>query len=253
MDGSPGPIVSSPDGSTWNLTVDNAGAVSSARLTDPIPVPTITLQPLDATAVTGTSVSLTAESNEPADPTPASQWEESTDSGATWHNVGSATVSHSARLTLGIVFGYFYPTRYHVDSSMDGYQYRVTFTNLVGSTTSNVATLTVVPVPGITLPTFSKPVLSQPSPNGPNYVLVTWEETGGSGGFDRQKADGAETVGPYGASVSPDSFPLPTHWDGSSWSLTGEGLPSGVKCRAVNTATGETGAWSEASDPWPPG
>jgi hypothetical protein len=107
-----------------------SGTVTSnaATLTVQIP-PLITTQPTSTSVVVGTTASFTASAAGSAPLTV--QWQVSTDGGASWSDLSSAT-SNTYSFTAA--------------QSQSGYQYHVVFTNPVGMVTSNVATLTVGPV-----------------------------------------------------------------------------------------------------------
>jgi len=69
-------------------------------------------------------------------PTPAVQWQVSTDGGGTFNNVSGATSTTLSFTTA---------------SSQNGYRYRAVFTNSVGSATTTAATLIVNPPPSGTI------------------------------------------------------------------------------------------------------
>jgi hypothetical protein len=85
----------------------------------------ITLNPVDQEVHVGSTVTFTAVAV--ANPTPTIRWQVSKDGGKTWTNIaGSGT-------TLKFV----------VKAGQNGYKYRATFTNALGSVTSDITTLTV--------------------------------------------------------------------------------------------------------------
>ncbi|WP_108825970.1 immunoglobulin domain-containing protein [Ereboglobus luteus] len=100
--------------------------------------PEITVQPANATANAGQSVTLTATAA--GTPAPWFKWQSSVN-GATWTDVPAAS---AATLTLTTA------------ASMDGMQYRFVATNVRGSATSDVAALTVNHAPVITKPPASQ-------------------------------------------------------------------------------------------------
>ena len=91
------------------------------------PYPYITTQPQSSTNCNGSSVTFTAAVTTAA-PTPTAQWAVSTDSGATWSDIGGET-ANSYNFTAA-----------HADNSK---KYHVVYTNPYFSTTSSVVTLTV--------------------------------------------------------------------------------------------------------------
>jgi Sortilin, neurotensin receptor 3, len=93
--------------------------------------PTISTQPVNQNACVGSNATFTVAA------TGASyQWQVSIDGGATWNNIPTAT---AATLTLPLV-----------TAPLNNTQYRCIATNTCGSTTSNVAILTVSPATAIT-------------------------------------------------------------------------------------------------------
>ncbi|MGV8876666.1 MAG: RCC1 domain-containing protein [Rhodoglobus sp.] len=86
--------------------------------------PAMRVQPLTQTVTTGTQVVLTSTSI--GDEIPTVQWQMSTDKGATWSAISQAT-----------------NTTYAMTPTASGNMYRATFTNPLGSVTSDAATVTV--------------------------------------------------------------------------------------------------------------
>lgn len=103
-------------------------ATASTVLTSTI-VPSISTQPTDQTTSAGLAVTFTAAAS--GSPTPAVQWQVSTDGGSTWNDVSGGT-SPSLTITTPL-------------ESMSGYKYKARFSNSVGFVTTNVVTLTVTP------------------------------------------------------------------------------------------------------------
>jgi hypothetical protein len=89
--------------------------------------PGVTLNPVNQTVAAGSSVTFTAAAT--GNPTPTVQWQVSTDGGQTWTDITGAT---STSYTLSTT-----------TASENGYEYRAVFTNIIGSVTTSVATLTV--------------------------------------------------------------------------------------------------------------
>lgn len=99
---------------------------NTSTTSNPI-APTILSQPQDKTVLASdTNITFSAS---PSGTSPTAQWQQSTDQGATWSNVSGAT---SSTLTLATV-----------NNTMDGYKYRVIFTNAQGTITSTSARLGV--------------------------------------------------------------------------------------------------------------
>jgi hypothetical protein len=121
-----------------------AAATAPARLTVEI-APTVTVQPISTSVNQGETAIFSAAAN--GIPAPTVQWEASSDGGGTWSELQGAT---SNTLTL--------PSVTLADS---GHMYRARFTNLVGSTASSPATLTVVaPAPGGSAGAHAPPIAS---------------------------------------------------------------------------------------------
>jgi len=102
-------------------------AISSVATLTVEAKPTITLQPSSVTILTGASASFKAAAT--GLPTPTVQWEVSSNEGASWSAVAGATAT-----TLNIS---------NAQLSQNGYEYRAAFTNVVGTTYTSAATLTV--------------------------------------------------------------------------------------------------------------
>ncbi len=96
--------------------------------------PTVTTNPSNQTVTAGSTATFTAAAN--GNPTPTVQWQVSTDGGKTWTALSGAT---SNTLTLNNVL-----------FSQNGDEYRAVFSNTVGSSFSNAATLTVQTPPAVT-------------------------------------------------------------------------------------------------------
>jgi len=115
--------------------------------------PLIVTQPVSQTVEDGATVSFTALAN--GDPTPAVQWEISDDGGASWNDVAGGT-----QTTLAFT----------ASSILTGDEFRAAFTNALGSTLSDVATLTV------SGSVSSAPVITQQpeDQNGPTGQTVSF-------------------------------------------------------------------------------
>lgn len=109
--------------------------------------PTISSNPNSLAVMAGQTATFTASAS--GSPTPAVQWQVSTDDGKTFHDMSGAT---SLTLTLN-----------NVQTSMSGYEYQAVFTNSAGSVPTSAATLTVNPVP----PPPPPPPHAPPAPPAP--------------------------------------------------------------------------------------
>lgn len=123
------------DGNEYRAVWTNAaGSATSAPATLTVQTaPTVTGDPADATVDAGGTASFTAAAS--GNPTPTVRWQVSTDSGANWSDVNGATST-----TYSFAAG----------AGDDGSEYRAVFTNVVGSTPSAAATLTVDTAPTVT-------------------------------------------------------------------------------------------------------
>jgi hypothetical protein len=88
--------------------------------------PLIQTQPQNTTVVLGAEASFSAAAA--GDPTPTVQWQLSTDDGTTWSNLTGAT---QTTLTFATT------------ATMNGYEYRAVFTNVLGATDTTAARLTI--------------------------------------------------------------------------------------------------------------
>lgn len=89
--------------------------------------PQITTQPSSQSVSAPNSATFTVVAT--GSPSPTYQWQVRASSGASWSNIGGATLSSFSTGTT--------------NADMNGYQYHCIATNSTGSTTSNAATLTV--------------------------------------------------------------------------------------------------------------
>ncbi len=139
----------------------------------PAVAPAITGQPSSETIASGSTATFSAAAS--GNPTPAVQWQVSSNNRASWSVVAGAT-SPSYSFTAS--------------SSESGFQYRAVFTNSVSSATTDAATLTVslasttnvnipqaAPFTGSTTTTDSSSFTQQLQPIGQNGVSVTYVTT----------------------------------------------------------------------------
>lgn len=103
---------------TFSVLLSNCGPTGNP--------PVITSQPSSTTATAGNVVSFTVAAN--GSPEPSVQWQFSADGGTTFNDIEGET-----NLTLRLI----------ATGSQNSYQYRAVLTNLVGTATSDPATLTV--------------------------------------------------------------------------------------------------------------
>jgi hypothetical protein len=186
-------------------------ATSPATLTISA-APAITANPVSQSVVAGTTVNFTAAATSAT----STQWQSSTNGGSTWTNITGATSA-----TYSVV----------ASATMSGYQYRVLFTNAVGSATTTAATLTVGTPITITSNPQSASVASGTS------VTFTTSATGSP----------APTVQ---WQLSTDNAATYTNIVGAtttSYTLTVTTAMSGYKYRAVFTSPFGTAATSPAT------
>jgi len=96
--------------------------------------PVFVLQPASQTVSAGNNATFTTVIN--GNPTPAYQWQYSSNGGSTWTNSLSGTTGIASFTSV------------NVSASSNGRQYRCIATSSSGTTTSNIATLTVGNLPG---------------------------------------------------------------------------------------------------------
>ena len=129
-----GDTVTASDGTTFVISYQGDGG-RAVVLTQAVPTqPAITVQPANQTATAGQEATFTATAS--GVPTPAVQWEVSTDGGTTFGNVPGAT---STTLTIT------------TSASQNNNQYRAVFTNQAGQAITQAATLSVNGPPQVTL------------------------------------------------------------------------------------------------------
>ena len=124
------------------IATNSVGSATSAvaTLTVNLPsAPSFTTQPADVAIIAGGNAQFTVAVS--GTPTPTLQWQLSTDSGATWSDVGGAT--GTALDVLGAAL------------ANDGRRFRAVATNRAGAVTSNAATLTVTPAGLVSITTPS--------------------------------------------------------------------------------------------------
>src|SRR5439155_10469725 len=130
--------------------------------------PIIIVNPVNASACTGTVVSFTAAAG--GTPTPTLQWQAS--SGAAFTNIPGATSS---------------PLSFTASGSQSNNQYRAVFSNTCGSTTSAVAVLTVSTGPVVTTNPVSTNVCAgavvsfAAAAIGTPVPTLQWQANSGSG------------------------------------------------------------------------
>jgi hypothetical protein len=103
--------------------------------------PVVTANPSNALTTAGDPVSLTASAS--GSNPPAVQWQMSTDGGQTWTTQGVGTVATTTTPTGTTTTLSFFTT-----ATENGYEFRVVFTNELGTVRTSAAILTVEPDSG---------------------------------------------------------------------------------------------------------
>ena len=178
---------------------------------DPRPsVPTITSQPQNVMVWESNSAifSITASGN----PSPAYQWQQSTDGGNTWANIGGA---QSASYTIA--------------SATASAEFRCVATNTGGSATSNAATLTVVSTPSASGTKMYEPTYPGGPPAGnPTYLALNgiWQFGTATDSYGTQiNLNQTSAANGYAAMLlvynsnmyAQDAYGHWWHWQASSW------------------------------------
>lgn len=116
------------------------------------PLTVITVHPTSATVCESNQAIFNVEASDTGPYT--YQWQQSTDGGATWGNVGGNSASYTTGATA---------------ISMNGFQYRCTITGTCNLATSSIAALSVTPNPTLLQVAYTPPVLNPAT----NYVHET--------------------------------------------------------------------------------
>jgi uncharacterized delta-60 repeat protein len=135
---------SSHSGNQYRAVIGNGvgSTTSNAAVLTVHTAPVINTQPVDRTVVAGSSAVFAAAAT--GNPAPAYRWEVSSTSGATWGEVSNAanyTGASGATLTVS-----------NVDASLSGKWFRVVASNVVGSSASSAAVLSVQTAPAFMSP-----------------------------------------------------------------------------------------------------
>jgi hypothetical protein len=125
-------------------------------------LPVVGTEPSNASVITGQSVTFTAAAT--GTPVPTVQWQVSTNGGTSFTNIFNAT-NDSYTFTTSL--------------SQSGNEYQAVFTNPVGSVATWVATLTVLPVPPLSITTTSLPAGTLYSKADKAKYSATLEATSG--------------------------------------------------------------------------
>jgi len=124
------PLGVTTNGGAYHCTI-HPGMVGTVTVAT---TPTVTGQPANRTVVVGGTARFTASVT--GAPTPAMQWQVSSNGGTSWTNLADGSPYSGATTTALTVTG--------VPAGFSGFRYRLVATNSAGSATSNAAALTVV-------------------------------------------------------------------------------------------------------------
>lgn len=144
--------------------------------------PTVTTNPNNQTVTAGQSVTFTAAAS--GTPSPTVQWQQSTDGGSSFQNVGGATST-----TLSFTAA----------SGQNGTQFRAVFTNASGTATTTAATLTVNFAPTVTTNPNSQTIAAgsnvtfTAAASGNPTPTVQWQQST-DGGSSFQNVAGATST-----------------------------------------------------------
>ena len=157
--------VSGQSGNEYQAVFTNsAGSATSTPATlslDTLPV--IGTNPSDVSVITGQSATFTAAAT--GTPAPPVQWQTSTNGGVTFANVTGATgTTYTLTTSLGL----------------NGEQVRAEFTTPVGSVDTTAATLSVLPIPPLSITTASLPAGSVFSTHNKVKYSATLAATSGN-------------------------------------------------------------------------
>lgn len=196
------------------------------------PTPVIITQPADESVSSGATATFVSAAS--GSPIPTVQWESSTDSGATWSNVGGAT---SPTYTTGAL-----------TSGDSGTQYRAVFSNTGGSATTVAATVTIVfstIVPSGLLSlwamdegtgtTFADPVGS----NTLTATGVTFGTVGQDGFAGKPALFDRATSFATAANISPEDFTGSSAFSVSAW-INPSSVSGGASVRTIMTNADDT-------------
>jgi alpha-tubulin suppressor-like RCC1 family protein len=176
-------VVSLPIDTDPVALASGSGAESGLAIINLSPAthaPVVTVDPDSQSVVDGNTTGFTAAAV--GQPSPAVQWQFSVNGGSSWISIAGAT---STTLTTG-----------ELTAFEDGWQFRAVFTNIAGSATTTAATMAVIPVTTLVLPSngatvSGSSVLDATASPGTNRVQY---ELSGNGLTDMVVATGTPTI-----------------------------------------------------------
>jgi hypothetical protein len=174
--------------------VISVATTSTATLSVQYP-PSVTTNPTNQAVVASHSVSFRAAAS--ANPAATVQWQVSTDGGHTFSNITGAT---STTLT------------FTASASQNGYEYRAVFTNSLGTTTTNAATLTVKFAPSVTINPSNQSVVAGNSvtftaaASGNPVPTVQWQVSTNGGTTFTNVAGATSTTLTFVANASQNGY-----------------------------------------------
>jgi len=127
--------VAAGDAASYTVVATNTAgsATSNGAVLAVKTAPSITLQPANQTVAVGQNATFTVAGS--GNPAPTYQWQSSLDSGTTWNNLSNSN-TYSGVTTVSLLVT-------SPIAGMNGYQFRCSVTNSVGSVVSSAAVLSV--------------------------------------------------------------------------------------------------------------
>ncbi|MCX6373691.1 MAG: lamin tail domain-containing protein [Actinobacteria bacterium] len=177
-----------------NVADFSVGAPNPRNTASPPSIPpAITTQPLGQTVNDGQPVTFSAAAS--GSPVPTVKWQESPDGGTTWNDVPGAT-------STSLVFT--------AAAAVSGHRYRAVFSSILGTATSDAATLTVNTPPAITTQPLGQtvndgqPVTFSAAASGSPVPTVRWQESR-DGGATWNDVPGATSTGLVFTAAAPQT------------------------------------------------
>ena len=203
-----------------NLVSSTPSAAAAMTLRNT--APTVTTQPNSQSYVVGQALTFTAAAT--GTPNPTVEWQLSTDGGTSWSNLSADT---SDSLTTGAL-----------DAFENGWEVRAVFTNLVSSTPSNAATMTLTNPTTVVLPANGATLSGTQSLDATALSGVTkvQYELSGNGLTDQIIGTGTATIYGWFAAWNTTTVPNGTYSLQSVASGATNGTSSAVTITVANPA-----------------
>ncbi len=199
-------ITASPVVVTYVYTLSANGCTNTQNVLVTVGVdasivaPAMTSQPTPQTKCAGDNVTFSSDAS--GGPVPTVQWQQSTNNGNSWNNIGGATSSTLSFTTT---------------TADNGKQYRAVWTNIAGTATSSAATLTVNSIPSApTVAVINNCGSSLLTATGTSGAIFSWSnsETGNSitvaaGDYTAtQRVNGCTSAPSIIATAAPKAVPI---------------------------------------------